>query len=315
MDIPNNPIDDHHEAAGEWLPEDAASDRDIAISNAIPPSSRSVTPDRHLPKKSVQFVSPVKIQQPPRYYQDLAESEEPAPSPTPNLHHPPSRGNGNIDSDFLLHTRKRSTDHPIDKIKKRTSIFSMHRPASIGSLSGLGGFDNLLELQRSASSGSAKSLTDRLSFLRIPHANKSPENSHHGPVLLSGSTDLSGLPADRSALEGRINYHISRLDRLKRRLTELNHAVQQEYQEYSLQAANLRAQGMNAAVEDLANQLQWLRRSRDGLRPSVQFHRNELDRMAQKRRQMDEENGYEFRLPEIYAKLDGDEVWQARFSV
>ena len=71
---------------------------------------------------------------------------------------------------------------------------------------------------------------------------------------------------------------------------------------------------MASSIQDLNSQLQWLKQCRDGLRPLVGFHRGELDRIACKRVEMDVEEGYEAALPAVYANLDGDEVWEARFG-
>ncbi|RMD40108.1 hypothetical protein DV735_g5025, partial [Chaetothyriales sp. CBS 134920] len=139
------------------------------------------------------------------------------------------------------------------------------------------------------------------------------------------TSDVDPLPSSRPGLEGRINYHISRLDRLKVRLADLNVAIEQETAEYRVSAASLQRQGMGAAVLDLARQLACLRSARDGLRPSVAFHRRELARIARKRLRMDRRDrdrgrdhqaggGEQPRLPGVYASLDGDDVWEARFA-
>ena len=220
----------------------------------------------------------------------------------------------NIDSDFMLHTRRRSTDHPVERLRKRSSMFG---PPRLSSLSPTITDDSLaLVPQRSASSSSNKSLSDHLAFLRFPSRSKrsSTQASSSPTAVTAVPQDLSDLPADRVALEGRINYHISRLDRLKRRLADLNAALGAETQEYALSSANLRQMGMASSVKDLNEQLQWLRECRDGLKPSVAFHRGELERIGRKRVQMDTGDGYEAALPAVYAGLDGDEVWEGRFA-
>ncbi|RMZ81762.1 hypothetical protein DV738_g1989, partial [Chaetothyriales sp. CBS 135597] len=126
-------------------------------------------------------------------------------------------GGGDFDFDFDLRTRRRSTDKPVDKLRKRASLFGAQG------------------LQR----------------------------------------------------QGRINYHISRLDRLKARLAGLNAAIEQETAEYAVSAVGLQRQGMDAAERDLARQLVVLRSARDGLKPSVAFHRRQLARIARRRLQMD----------------------------
>ncbi|RMZ76052.1 hypothetical protein DV737_g4999, partial [Chaetothyriales sp. CBS 132003] len=146
------------------------------------------------------------------------------------------------------------------------------------------------------------------------HPNRKRQGGAAGRAAVAVSPLLDDLPSSRPALEGRINYHISRLERLKVRLADLNTSIEQEVVEYQVCAANLQRQGMGLSVLDLDRQLAGLRSARDGLKPSVAFHRGELVRIACKRLQMDREQGYGARLPRVYDTLDGDEAWEARFA-
>ncbi|RMZ92130.1 hypothetical protein DV736_g602, partial [Chaetothyriales sp. CBS 134916] len=220
--------------------------------------------------------------------------------------------------DFELKTRRRSTGRPADKLKKRASLFGQRRASSTAAPLSPCPATHPKSPRHSSSSSSTSSTSDFFRFFRFGSLSSSTKNKRRdgsaGRAVVTASPLLDDLPSSRPALEGRINYHISRLDRLKGRLANLNTSIEQEAVEHHLCAANLERQGMGLSVLDLDRQLAGFRSARDGLKPSVAFHRGELDRIARKRLQMDREQSCEARLPGVYDTLDGDEAWEARFA-
>lgn len=284
--------------------QDGSDDEETTPKSKNQPKTTS-TP----PVKRVGFAEP-----PPRFQIDNTDQ-------TPLL----AQQHGSIDEDFDFSYRKnRSLSN---RLRKRASQPSMHRRT----LSVASDQQALLAPSRSssaASSNSSRSLSKRLGSLLGPsrRASSTPKTPPASTNVCSDfstppipaqlpNTLLEDLPADKPLLSGRINYHISQLERYKRDLKIENSRIINLMQEQALWEGQKLAQEMPVPRILLEQRLATARAVRNGLRPMIWWHRGELEQIAKKRMELDAAIGVEGRVPAVYSGLTSEEGWNQYFLV
>ena len=129
------------------------------------------------------------------------------------------------------------------------------------------------------------------------------------------NTPVDELTTDKAALEGRINYHLSQLDVFKGQLSQDNARIRGLLKERKLWNHHQLSSQLPAAAYLLDQRISIARNARNSLRPAVEWHRGELDAIASKRIQMDQEIGVEPRLPQVFSGLTNDYEWNQLFFV
>lgn len=101
------------------------------------------------------------------------------------------------------------------------------------------------------------------------------------PAMSSDEIGKDPLPDTKTGLEASLNYHLSELDRLKRHVDTFNTLIEENFNRfYDIQTRPEACAGrMNEALSKLQGRFEDMVRSRDGLWPYVEYHRNELARI------------------------------------
>ncbi|KIV95182.1 hypothetical protein PV10_02863 [Exophiala mesophila] len=126
--------------------------------------------------------------------------------------------------------------------------------------------------------------------------------------------ELDQLPDSREGLEGRLNYHLSELDRLRRMVAKTNEHMKEAM--YRLDVQEHLKDKIPYAYRTLYDLAVSLRMQRDSYKPFVAFHRGEIIRIARAREELDQRQGIEVResTRAMYKKLDRGPEWAALFS-
>jgi hypothetical protein len=169
----------------------------------------------------------------------------------------------------------------------------------------------------SISSNSSKSIRQRIDATfgngSDPSAPPAETDQAASSATAIPNTRVEDLPGDRSALEGLINIHLSKLDRYKRQVNDFNTVIEGLQEELKELEVSREAQVVPQLITAQMMEIEDTRAGRDTKRPYVEFHRGELKVMAEKRVLLDEASGIPPSLPQVYQGLDSDEVWDQRF--
>lgn len=124
---------------------------------------------------------------------------------------------------------------------------------------------------------------------------------------------LDNLPDTRVGLEARLNYHLSELDHIRRSVVARN----QEIRDFSSRAAyqhRLRSD-VPASIRKLDEAINTLRVQRNGFLPFVEYHQNEVRRITQRRKELDDSQGLECIVLQMYTGFLREAEWLQLFSV
>ena len=124
----------------------------------------------------------------------------------------------------------------------------------------------------------------------------------------------SPLPDNPRDLEGFLNRHLSALGHLERTVEARN----EELKDYNVRAANYYSQKPRLPTQfllELDVEINVLRAQRNGLRPLVQMRQEEIVRIADHRKMLDEEQGLVCTVYDMYLGFRKLEDWEQRFSV
>ncbi|ETI25669.1 hypothetical protein G647_02443 [Cladophialophora carrionii CBS 160.54] len=122
------------------------------------------------------------------------------------------------------------------------------------------------------------------------------------------------LPDNPRDLEGFLNRHLAALDQLQRTVDGRN----QEIKDYCTRAAyyyNLKPRISGQFLRQLDAEIHVLRQQRNGLQPLVQMRHDEIVRIADHRKMLDEERGLECTVYEMYLGFRKLGDWEERFSI
>jgi hypothetical protein len=167
--------------------------------------------------------------------------------------------------------------------------------------------------QPSPTSSTFKSALSSLNRAATNTSNKSALSYTPGDDSIF-SIPADPLPTDPRELEGFLNRHLSALDHLKRTVEARN----QEIREYCTRAAyfyNLKPRACPQFLRQLDAEIHVLRAQRNGLQALVQMRHDEIVRIAEHRKAMDEENGLKCTVYDMYLGFRKLDEWEVRFSV
>lgn len=176
-----------------------------------------------------------------------------------------------------------------------------------------------LKPQRTNSKGSLRSFVSGLWSTKsnIENTLKSPVIAKDQPPMedkTQAEPQLDELPDSREGLEGRLNYHLSELDKLRRMVAKTNEHMKEAL--YRLDVQEHLKDKIPYAYRTLYDLAVSLRMQRDSYKPFVAFHRGEILRIARAREDLDRRQGVEVResTRAMYKKLDRGPEWAALFS-
>ena len=155
---------------------------------------------------------------------------------------------------------------------------------------------------------SLKSMVSSLKKVKTSNSQNS-ETSQVSPL-----DDLSDLPGTREGLEGRLNYHLSELDRLRKYVRARNEEMKEEWNRLTSQEHRLERE-MPGPYKKGHEMVSKIREARDNFAPFVGYHQNEIRRIARKRKELDESQGLPSTVQEMYKGFERTEEWLQLFSV
>lgn len=120
------------------------------------------------------------------------------------------------------------------------------------------------------------------------------------------------LPDTKKELEVRLNHHLSELDMLKKTVGMANDVIQQHHGRHQILLTRC-SNDMNRAMQVQAELVVQARKNRDAWADFVSFHRAQLERIKQKRIEIEKDSGLEPTLPQVYEQIWGDEEWNRLF--
>lgn len=172
------------------------------------------------------------------------------------------------------------------------------------------------ECQRNNSLTSLNSLKSVVSSLKkvtradSKKSDTSITSSSGGPET---KMPLDTLPDTRTGLEGRLNHHLSELDYIRRlvqtRNEEIKDACSRAAHQHRLRAT------LPCSVHMLDETINALRQQRNSLFRYVEFHQNEIKRIAERRKELDAEQGLECTVYQMYMRFQRESEWVQLFSI
>lgn len=123
------------------------------------------------------------------------------------------------------------------------------------------------------------------------------------------------MPDDKKELESRLNYHLAELDELKRVIRLHNEIIRTaDSRMKMIQSRNLVNQ--SCSIKKLVEAVDTAIHNRDTYATYVEYHRDQLERIKQKRLVLDREAGVESpTIPEVFHRIWQFDDWAALFSL
>ncbi|KAI1616847.1 hypothetical protein EDD37DRAFT_59754 [Exophiala viscosa] len=124
--------------------------------------------------------------------------------------------------------------------------------------------------------------------------------------------DDDPLPDCPRILEGRLNQHLGQLDRLRRAVKWRNKEIKEVYDE----AAYERRVNPNGTtlVNQMMAEIEFLRANRNNYARFVEAQHYQIQRIADKRAEIDKKQGQECTVYEMYMSLKRRDEWAELFS-
>ncbi|KAJ9610225.1 hypothetical protein H2200_005002 [Cladophialophora chaetospira] len=176
-----------------------------------------------------------------------------------------------------------------------------------------GASDNTLKERHHSPTGSFKSALSTIKRAATNTSNKSTNSYTPGDDSIFNITP-DPLPDNPRDLEGYLNRHLSALDQLARTVEARN----TEIKDYCTRAAyyyNLKPRVPNQFLRQLDAEIHVLRSQRIGLQVLVKMRWDEIVRIADHRKVLDEAKGLVCTVYEMYLGYRRVEEWEERFSV
>lgn len=143
------------------------------------------------------------------------------------------------------------------------------------------------------------------------------------PLRSSSVTIVTRTPAleddplsdDKKELESRLNYHLAELDELKRVVRSHNEIIKTADSRLKMiQSRNVVNQSIS--IKKLIETVETAIDNRDAYAKFVNYHRDQLDRIKQKRLVLDKEAGVESpTAPEVFDRIWQYDDWAVLFSL
>lgn len=154
--------------------------------------------------------------------------------------------------------------------------------------------------------GSLKSIVSGLQKLTLSTSQKSPASENQSRLE-------DELPDTREGLEARLNYHLSELDLIRKLVRERNREIEQTCSRlYTHQ--RLRDDVQRCSLKKLKELSDNIRQQRNSLAHFVDYHREEIRRIAQRREELDISQGIRPATREMYKAFDKEAEWVLLFS-
>ena len=172
------------------------------------------------------------------------------------------------------------------------------------------------DIKRTPSDGSDGSIRKRISSLITGNINKPdvPKPIQTPSITIAPSLEIEEdpLPDTKQELEARLNFHLAELDQLKRTITAATDTIREHAGRYEILQART-SSSMRHCMHMQEAMVVQAKANRDSWCQFVRFHRRQIERIKNRRIEIEMNAGLEPTLPQVYKQMWTDDDWARLF--